>query len=76
SFSLRDRLDQANGSHGNLVLWRFGTGLVAPNASGLTLAAFLEMDKWMTAVKADTSSKTIDQKILAAKPATTVDFCY
>ena len=76
SFSLRDRLDKANGGHGNMVLWRFGTGLVAPAASGLTLAAFLEMDKWITAVKADTGSRTLEQKIVAAKPATSVDFCY
>jgi hypothetical protein len=77
SFSLRDRLDQANGGHGNLVLWRFGTGLAAPAASGLTLAAFLEMDKWVTAIKADTSTtRTLEQKVVAAKPATSVDFCY
>ena len=76
SFSLRDRLDKANGGHGNMVLWRFGTGLVAPAASGLTLAAFLEMDKWMTALKADTGTRTLEQKIVAAKPATSVDFCY
>lgn len=76
SFSLRDRLDKANGNHGNDVIWRFGSGLSAAPASGLTLQAFLTMDKWMTALKADTSSATLEQKIINAKPAAAIDFCY
>lgn len=76
SFSLRDRLDKANGNHDNYVMWRYGTGLSPSAASGLTLQAFLSMDKWMTALKADTSTSTLEQKIVKAKPADTFDFCY
>ena len=76
SFSLRDRLDKANGNHDNNVMWRFGSGLTASAASGLTLQSFLTMDKWMAALKADTSTATLEQKIVKAKPAEAFDFCY
>ena len=76
SFSLRDRLDKANGNHDNNVIWRFGSGLTASAASGLTLQSFLTMDKWMAALKADTSTATLEQKIVKAKPAEAFDFCY
>ena len=76
SFSLRDRLDKANGNHDNHVMWRYGTGLLPTPASGLTLQAFLTMDKWMTNLKADVSNTAIEQKIVKAKPAEAFDFCY
>jgi hypothetical protein len=75
SFSLRARLDAAGG-HGNHVLWRFSGALTPPAASGLTLAAFLAMDKWLAALKADTGSTTLQQKIVADKPSDAFDFCY
>jgi hypothetical protein len=75
SFSLRARLDAAGG-HGNHVLWRFSGALTPPAASGLTLASFLAMDKWLAAVKADTSGTTLQQKIVADKPSDAFDFCY
>ena len=76
SFSLRDRLDKANGNHDNLVLWRVGTPLVAPVASGMTLQGFLTMDKWLANVVADTSATTIEKKLAKAKPPEAFDFCY
>ena len=76
SFSLRDRLDKANGNHDNHVMWRYGTGLTPTAASGLTLQSFLAMDKWMSNLKADISNTVIEQKIVKAKPAETFDFCY
>ncbi|MBC7514748.1 MAG: hypothetical protein H7234_09990 [Herminiimonas sp.] len=76
SFSLRDRLDKANGNHDNHVMWRYGTGLSPTAASGLTLQSFLAMDKWMSNLKADVSSTAIEQKIVKAKPAGAFDFCY
>jgi hypothetical protein len=75
SFSLRARLDAAGG-HGNHVLWRFTGALTPPAASGLTLASFLAMDKWLTALKADTTSATLQQKIVNNKPTDAFDFCY
>ena len=76
SFSLRDRLDKANGNHDNLVLWRVGTPLVAPAASGVTLLSFLTMDKWLTNLVADTSDTPVEKKLTKAKPAEAFDFCY
>jgi uncharacterized tannase-like protein DUF6351 len=75
SFSLRARLDAAGG-HGNHVLWRFSGALTPPTSSGLTLASFLAMDKWLTALRADTGSTALQQKIVADKPVDAVDFCY
>ena len=75
SFSLRARLDAAGG-HGNHVLWRFTGGLTPSSASGLTLASFLTMDKWLLALRADTTTKTREQKVVADKPADGFDFCY
>ena len=76
SFALRARLDAANGNHDNHVMWRYGTGLIAPAASGLTLQSFLLMDQWVAAIKADTSSKPINLKVLANRPTNAFDFCY
>jgi len=76
SFSLRERLDKANGNHDNHVLWRFGTGLTAPAASGLTLQSFLTMDKWLSNIEADKSNLPIEQKVSKNKPPEAFDFCY
>lgn len=74
SFSIRDRLDRANGGHGNQVMWRFGrSGFSAPTA--LATDAFVQMDSWLTRVKADTSGATLPQKVVAAKPSTAFDYC-
>ena len=75
SFSLRARLDAAGG-HANHVLWRFTGALTPPAASGLTLASFLAMDKWLAAIQADTSTAPREQRIVADKPAEDFDFCY
>jgi hypothetical protein len=76
SFSLRARLDAANGNHNNHVMWRYGTGLIAPAASGLTLSSFLLMDQWVAAIKADTSDTAIDRKVARYRPADAFDFCF
>jgi len=76
SFSLRARLDAANGNHDNHVMWRYGTSLVASAASGLTVQAFHAMDKWLGGMKADDSDKSAAAKVKAAKPAEAVDFCF
>lgn len=76
SFSLRDRLDKANSNHDNHVLWRFGTGLTAPPASGLTLLSFVTLDKWLSNIEADQSNATTAQKVSRNKPPEAFDFCY
>lgn len=74
SFGLRDRLDRDAGGHGNHVLWRFGRSGFAPSAA-LTQDAFLQMDAWLTRLKADTSATALAQKVVSAKPAGTADYC-
>ena len=76
SFGLRARLDAVNGNHKNHVMWRYGTGLLAPAASGLTQQSFLMMDQWLTAMKADIGATTTEAKVAARKPTDAVDFCY
>ncbi|WP_348752919.1 DUF6351 family protein [uncultured Aquincola sp.] len=74
SFSIRDRLDKANGNHDNQVIWRFGRSGFTPSTAMAT-SAFLTMDEWLTKLKADSSSSTIQQKLKAAKPAGASDYC-
>ena len=81
SFSERDRLDADAGSHANQVMWRYGTGLIAPPASGLTLMSFLTMDTWLsnlakTAPKSFMNDERTQAQVVAAKPASAFDFCY
>ena len=73
SFALRARLDGANGNHGNHVLWRFPTTLLAP--PGFTLQSFLTMDQWLANIEKDTSRASREQKVVKNKPADAFDFC-
>src|SRR5438045_3802534 len=73
SFALRARLDNANGTHGNHVLWRFPTNLLAP--AGFTLRSFLTMDEWLANIEKDKSNVSRAQKVLNDKPADAFDFC-
>ena len=77
SFSLRARLDAANGHHGNHVMWRFGPGLTPPAAGfKLWVEQFLVMDKWLAGIEADTGRRSPEQKVLRNKPAEAFDYCY
>lgn len=74
SFAIRDRIVAEAGNANNQALWRFArTGLTPPGT--MAFDAFLAMDTWLTAVKADTSSATIEAKVRSARPASTADFC-
>jgi hypothetical protein len=83
SFSERARLDAKSdtGSHGNQVMWRYGTGLTPPLASGIMQTSLTTMDTWMTSLMS-ASPKTFvngahaQAAVIAAKPATAFDFCY
>ena len=66
AWSIQARLDRANGGHGNMALWY--------NA-GSQDEAYDAMDKWLSAVKADTSSQSLSQKIVADRPAQAGDRC-
>ena len=81
SFSERARLDASNGDHNNQVMWRFGTGLTPPLASGVMQNSLTVMDTWLsslvaTAPKAFLNDEHSHDQVVAAKPATAFDFCY
>jgi hypothetical protein len=72
SWSTRDRLDRANGHHGNHVI-RLHFGAVGAAA---TAVAFDTMDRWLAAVERDTSDAALEQKIVNNKPAGYGDACF
>ncbi|HKG10104.1 MAG TPA: DUF6351 family protein [Gaiellaceae bacterium] len=74
SWAMRARLDEANGGHGNQLIWSWPSGIVAPAA--INLKAFLLMDRWLTAIENDHSSRPQRVKVLRNKPADAVDVCY
>jgi hypothetical protein len=76
SLSLRERLDNANGGHKNLVLWRHGVTLFLPQNTAPSVESLTVMDKWITAIKADTSGDPIEDVVVASKPKEAFDFCY
>jgi hypothetical protein len=74
AFAVRDRLDRVNGGHGNQVIWRYGPGLLPPPQ--LMVDSLVTIDKWVAAIKADTSDTPLEQKVVKHKPAEAFDFCY
>ena len=77
SYAVRDRLIAESESHnaGNQALWRFSRpSLVGPTA--LSVEAMTTMDSWLTALKADSSSASLETKVRSARPASSADFCY
>ena len=77
SFSMRDRLDKANGRHDNQVMIvqdnRFG---LYNNANPLLREAILKMDHWITAIKADARDLPQIEKVVQNRPADLVEGCY
>ena len=70
SFSMRKRLDKANGHHRNHVMVvndnRFG---LYSNNNPLLQQAILKMDRWVTAIKADARDIPQIEKVLQNRPA-------
>lgn len=73
SWSMRERLDKANGHHGNQVIWASTPGL-APGAA-LARKAFLTMDEWLAGIEADSSERPRAVKIVANRPGNLRDMC-
>jgi hypothetical protein len=74
AFAVRDRLDRVNGGHGNQVIWRYGPGLLPPPQ--LMVDSLVTIDKWVAAIKSDTSNAPLEEKVVQHKPAEAFDFCY
>jgi hypothetical protein len=77
SFSMRKRLDKANGHHRNHVMVvndnRFG---LYSNNNPLLRETILKMDRWVTAIKADTRDIPQVEKVVQNRPADVQEGCY
>lgn len=71
SFMARARLDAANGGHANSII-RASQG---STGAALTKQSFLMMNRWLTAMEADSSTDPKEVKVVRNKPADAVDFC-
>jgi hypothetical protein len=78
SFSMRERLIKANGDADNFVMMiedmRYPQGGYV-SASPLLMKALSEIDKWLTAIAADTAPGTTRQKLVRNKPSTLQEGC-
>ena len=74
AFAVRDRLERGNGNHDNQVIWRYGPGLLPPPQ--MAVDSLVTMDKWVAAIKADTSDLPLQRKVVAHRPAEAFDYCY
>ena len=77
SFSMRERLLRANGRADNHVMFvednRYGLySTDSPRAQ----EALAQMDAWLTALVADTSTDPVIEKVVRAKPVDLVDACW
>jgi hypothetical protein len=79
SYVARARLDEANGTHANQIIWTYPgappTGSIVPTPA-IALQSFLLMDRWLTAIEADQRSIPLSRKVVRDKPADAVDACF
>ncbi|MGW4059346.1 DUF6351 family protein [Amycolatopsis sp. NPDC004747] len=74
SYVLRQRLLRANGTAGNqVIIENHATAAEAAAAGAYELDA---MDRWLTAIDADRSHRSRQQKVLANRPGDLGDGCY
>jgi Tannase-like family of unknown function (DUF6351) len=78
TYAMRARLDKANGGHGNQIIWTYTPAApIAPIPTpGIVEKSFLLLDRWLSAVEADTSSDPLKTKIVRDKPSDAVDSCF
>ncbi|HCT78831.1 MAG TPA: hypothetical protein DGG94_21795 [Micromonosporaceae bacterium] len=74
TYVMRARLQAANGSAGNQVAWT-SPNPVLPDPA-IPPASFDLMDRWLSAIEADTSGDPLEQKVLRHKPLDAVDSCW
>ena len=76
SFSMRERLQKANGDADNQVMlaenFRYG---YYSSDSPMLLDALKQMDLWLAAIQADSASGSLHQKVVRNKPATLQEGC-
>ena len=70
-YVIRNRILREHGDYANHVIWRYKSTPPDYNAR-----RFDAMNEWLGKVEADTSGKTLREKIIANKPAIAVDACW
>ena len=75
SWSMRARLDRANGHHDNQVIWNSFTASGFVIDPALEAEAFDLMDRWLAAIDRDRSTRSVAEKVAANKPGDAVDRC-
>ena len=80
SFSMRERLEKANGHSKNQVMvvenGRAGTTGLFGDTSPVLSHALTQMDQWLTSLTANGSTDPIIARIRRARPADLVDACF
>ncbi len=74
AFAVRARLDRANGTHANQVIWQGPVPLVG--GADFTSRGLVAMDRWLAAVERDRRRGTLARKIIADRPTDVADTCY
>jgi hypothetical protein len=74
SYTVRARLDAANGTHANQLIWTGPIALVGDTS--FQTKSFLLMDQWLARIHRDSRHLSLAQKVIADKPATAVDACW
>ena len=69
-FATRERMRNSRGNVDNMVMW---SGATTPFTADQALH---QMDLWLTALKSDTSSAPLAEKVVKAKPASATDGCW
>ena len=73
AFAIRARLDREHGTHANQLIWEGPAPIIG---DGQCLEqSLIGMDRWLGAVAADTSSRSLPAKVVADKPADLTDEC-
>lgn len=75
SHIMRARLDQANGTHANQVIWT-AAGVQQFVPAVVSEAAFATMDQWLTAIGSDNRSIPKSRKVIENKPGRATDSCW
>ena len=80
SYAARARLDEANGTHANQLIWTWAAGPgvfenIVPSPA-VALQSFLLMDRWLSSIEADKRHLPLRLKVLKDKPADAVDACF
>jgi hypothetical protein len=73
SWAIRARLEREHGHFDNQVIWVGQVPLIGDPR--WTTEAMLEMDRWLSAVEADDSSRSLPEKIVANRPTDLHDRC-